>query len=154
MLSYTLAVELFPELTGLFATAFIAATLLPMGSEVVLLGLVAAYPEASLLAWIVATLGNTLGGLTNWLLGRYFLHFQDRRWFPISATRLAQVHRLFTRYGQPTLLFSWLPVVGDGLCLAAGIARLRFINCAVWVILGKGLRYGAIVWGTKLWVLA
>lgn len=142
------------ELGGLFIIAFLAATLVPLGSEAVLLGVIAHSPELSVLAFVIATLGNTLGGLTNCLLGRYFLHYQKCSWFPISQQRLAQVHDLFVRYGQISLLFSWLPLIGDGLCVAAGIARVRLLYCAIWIGLGKGGRYAAIVWGTKALLLS
>lgn len=149
-----LEVSILAEMVALFLIAFLAATLLPLGSEVMLLGIVSIHPEVAWLAWLSATLGNTLGGLTNWLLGKYLLHFQERRWFPLTAKRLEQVQRLFWRYGQPILLLSWLPVIGDGLCLAAGIARLKLLNCLFWVLLGKGLRYAALIWGTKAALLS
>lgn len=153
MLESLLMAPLWWQWLGLFGVSFLAATLLPLGSEVVLLAIIAQHPEAALGTWFWATLGNTLGGLTNWLLGRYFLAFKARRWFPLSTKQLETVQRLFTRYGQPVLLLSWLPVIGDGLCLAAGVARLKLINCVVWVMIGKGLRYVIVIWGTNaLWL--
>ncbi|MBM6549632.1 YqaA family protein [Marinomonas ostreistagni] len=149
MLESLLTASLGWQWLGLFVVSFLAATLLPLGSEVVLLAVVTQHPEAALGSWWWATLGNTLGGLTNWLLGRYFLAYKDRRWFPLSSTQLERVHVLFTRYGQPILLLSWLPAIGDGLCLAAGVARLKLMNCAVWVMIGKGLRYAVVIWGTN-----
>lgn len=154
MLASYLADGLWPTLVALFVIAFLAATLLPLGSEVVVLGVVTQYPDAAFWAWGVATLGNTCGGLTNWWLGRYCLRFQERRWFPVSPSRLRQVQRLLVRFGQPALLFSWLPIIGDGLCLAAGVARLRLLNCVGWVMVGKGLRYAVVILGTNRWLLS
>ena len=146
--------DLWLQLLGLFVIAVLAATLIPMGSELVLLGVVSSHPDAVVWAWLSATFGNTLGGVTNWLLGRYCLRFQERRWFPVSKSRLAQVQHLLVRYGQPALLFSWLPIIGDGLCLAAGIARVTLINCVGWVMVGKGLRYAVVILGTNTLILS
>ncbi|SBS26588.1 Inner membrane protein YqaA [Marinomonas aquimarina] len=131
-----------------------AATLLPLGSELLLLGFVARYPELALIGWGSASLGNTLGGMTNWWLGKYLLHFQERRWFPVSAKRLQQVQYWIQRFGQPALLFSWLPVVGDALCLAAGVAKLHWLPVMLWIFVGKCVRYGVLVWGTNALVLS
>lgn len=143
-----------PELLGLFGIAFLAATLLPLGSELVLLGFVTRYPELAIFGWGSASVGNTLGGMTNWWLGKYLLHFQDKRWFPVSQKRLHQVQRSIQRFGQPALLFSWLPAVGDALCLAAGVAKLPWLTSALWIFVGKSLRYGILVLGTNALVLS
>ncbi len=147
-------IDLMPELVGLFFTSFFAATLLPGGSEVILLALVAAYPDASVLALFTATVGNTLGGLTNWWLGRYLLQYQDRRWFPVNQTGLHRVQSTFTRFGQWSLLLSWLPIIGDALCLAAGVAKLPLLNSAILILIGKAARYAVLVHGTNAFLLS
>lgn len=143
-----------PELLGLFFVSFLAATLLPLGSELLLLSLVSLYPDMAWYAWGVASLGNTLGGMTNWWLGAFLLHFQTHRFFPVSVSRLAQVQGLFSRYGQPMLLFGWLPVIGDALCLAAGVAKIHWLKSLAWILIGKSMRYGALILGTSTIVLS
>jgi membrane protein YqaA with SNARE-associated domain len=130
---------------GLFASAFISSTLAPGGSEVVLAYLVkqAEIPAPVLL--FVATVGNTLGAVTTWLLGLW-----TARKYPLD--RLLQDdkrhHSVLTvrRWGVPLLLLSWLPVVGDGFCFAAGWLRLSFPACLIAIALGKLWRYAAIVY--------
>jgi membrane protein YqaA with SNARE-associated domain len=131
------------SLWGLFASAFVSATLFPGGSEVVLAALAHArhYPPWTLLG--VATLGNTLGGMSTWLLGwllarRYPL---DR---PRQPERQRAVERL-KKWGSPLLLLSWLPVVGDPLCFAAGWMRMNAGLAAFFIGAGKAARYAVIL---------
>lgn len=128
----------------LFMSAFLAATFLPFYSEVVLVTLVLdGHPVVPL--WAVATAGNTLGAGVNWVMGRYLLHFQERRWFPFKGKGLERSQRWFQRYGVWTLLLSWLPVGGDALPFIAGVMRvnpwLNLLLCGI----GKGCRYAALV---------
>ena len=125
----------------LFTLALLSATLLPGGSEVYLLSL-SQNPEYSLwLLWLIATLGNTLGSAINYLLGRYLLHWQDRKWFPVSRSQLDKGQKWFGRYGYWSLLLAWAPVFGDALTLIAGIMRLNFTLFFTLVLIGKGVRY-------------
>ena len=128
----------------LFLSAFLAATILPFSSEVVLATVIAAGTENAWVPVAVATLGNTLGSVVNWVLGRYFAHFQDRTWFPLSPQRYDQASRWFQRYGTWSLLFAWVPVIGDPLTLVAGLFRINFWVFLPLVALGKGLRYLAV----------
>ncbi len=129
---------------SLFFSSFISATLLPFYSEAVLGGLVLqSYPVMPL--WFAATLGNTLGAVINWLLGRYLLHFQNRKWFPFNLEKLSKAQNLFHRYGQWSLLFAWLPVVGDPLTFIAGTLRTAFLPFLLLVAIGKGMRYWVII---------
>ena len=129
---------------SLFLTAFIAATLLPLSSEALLATLI--YQDYSLiLLWLAATGGNTLGSCLNWYLGVQVLRWQDRPWFPVSPTKLARAQMQFQRYGAASLLFAWLPVVGDPLTLLAGVMRVHFGLFLVLVATGKALRYGLII---------
>ena len=136
----------------LFSLSFLAATLLPAASELFLTGLLVSGYDP-LLLWIVATLGNTLGSIVNYSLGRYLLHFQDRRWFPFKAASMAKSERWFQRYGVWSLLFAWAPIVGDLLTFIAGALRINFTLFVVLVFIGKGLRYAvvlqAITWFTQ-----
>lgn len=126
---------------GLFLSALGAATLLPLQSEAVLVGLLLSnnYPVWLLLA--VATIGNVLGAAINWGIGRYIDHLRHKSWFPVSDAQLdkAQVH--YQRYGHWSLLFSWLPVIGDPLTLVAGILREPFWKFLLLVTVAKGGRY-------------
>ena len=129
---------------GIFASAFVSATLLPAQSEAVLGALLAEGSHSTLLLIAVATLGNTLGAATNWLLGLYVNRFQHRRWFPVKPERLAQAERWYRRWGRWSLLLSWTPVFGDALCLAAGILREPFRSFFLIVLVAKLLRYLAV----------
>jgi membrane protein YqaA with SNARE-associated domain len=129
---------------SLFVTALLAATILPFYSEVLFLGLLAAGYDPAL-TWLSATAGNTLGAAVNWLIGRYLLHFQDRRWFPFKVENLARAQRWFQRFGVWSLLFSWLPIGGDALTFIAGIMRVRFDVFFVLTLVGKGARYALLM---------
>lgn len=127
----------FAGLGGLFLAAFIAATLFPASSEAALAGLVASRAYDPLLLIGVASLGNILGASVNWALGRWAA---ESRW--VRGNRhLTRAASYFQRYGRWSLLFSWLPVIGDPLTLAAGLARFPFLAFLVPVALGKVARY-------------
>lgn len=128
----------------LFGSAFLAATILPFYSEIVLFTLLRDGGDPVMLV-IVATLGNTLGAVVNWVLGRFLLHFQDRRWFYFSAEQIAKAQRWYQRYGFWSLLFAWLPIGGDALTLIAGIMKVRLSLFLLLVGIGKGLRYVSVV---------
>ncbi|MFW6092812.1 MAG: YqaA family protein [Pseudomonadota bacterium] len=129
---------------GLFLVSFLAATLLPAYSEVMFAGLLAAGHEPWAL-WAWATAGNTLGAMVNWLLGRYLLHFQDRRWFPFKPGALGRAQRWFQRYGVWSLLMAWAPVGGDALTFVAGVMRVRLDVFTVLTGIGKGVRYAIVL---------
>ncbi|MFJ5255003.1 YqaA family protein [Pseudomonas sp. NPDC088414] len=137
---------------GLFAAAFGAATLLPLQSEALLVGLIASdrYWLWGLLG--VATLGNVLGSLVNWWLGRGLERFQDRRWFPVSAKHMATARKHYERYGHWSLLLSWLPVIGDPLTLIAGVMREPLGRFLLIVSLAKGARYAVVAMITLGWL--
>ena len=127
---------LYEALAGLFTSAFVSATLFPGASEAVLLALVSAWPEAIWLALAVATVANTLGSMTSYILGRFF---------PKKVSD--QALQFINRWGAWVLLFAWVPVVGDALPLAAGWLRIPWLKSSVLVLLGKGLRYTALAFG-------
>jgi membrane protein YqaA with SNARE-associated domain len=129
----------------LFASAFLAATLLPVSSEAILayLGTAEGADAVGLVA--VATAGNTLGAIVNWVLGRWCLHWRERLWFPIKPAALDRATGWMERGGLWLLLLAWVPVVGDPLTFAAGMLRVRFLPFTVLVALGKGARYVAVL---------
>jgi membrane protein YqaA with SNARE-associated domain len=131
-----------PELglAGLFLASFLAATLLPGGSEALLFALLRFHPEQVYAALALATLGNTLGGMSTYAMGR---------WLPnrVAAEKLATVRR----WGSPALLLAWAPLVGDALCAAAGWLRLPWPACAGWMAVGKFARYAVVAAGAAAW---
>ena len=135
-----------PELWLLFASAFLAATLLPFPSEVTLAGLLYAGRAEVAALWLVATAGNTLGSMVNWGLGRLALRFEHHPRFPVRRNRLARAQRWFNRYGVWTLLLCWLPIVGDPLALVAGLMRIPFWLTLLLIAIGKGARYAVVIW--------
>ncbi len=127
-----------------FSSGFPSATLLPGSSEVALLA--AAWDGAHLgWLWLAATAGNTLGAEVNRWLGRLALHWSDRPWFPASVAQLKRASAWFARYGVWSLLFAWLPVVGDALTVVAGTLGVRAAPFLALVALGKGARYAALL---------
>tara|TARA_R110002110_G_scaffold415561_1_gene650739 strand:+ start:36917 stop:37342 length:426 start_codon:yes stop_codon:yes gene_type:complete len=128
----------------LFFTALLAATVLPAYSEVLFSGMiVAGYDPLSV--WLWASAGNTLGSAVNWVIGRYLLHFQDRRWFPFKEKSLGSAQRWFQKFGVWSLLLAWLPIGGDALTFIAGIMRVRFSVFIVLTAIGKGARYAFLL---------
>lgn len=136
---------------GLFLSAFLAASLLPFYSEFALpVMLRAGYAPWGI--WIVATLGNTLGAVLNWVLGRYCQAYKDRRWFPFKAAKLVRAQAWFQRYGTWSLLLAWLPIGGDALTFIAGLMRVRLGLFLLLVAAGKGARYALVLLAlTPLW---
>ena len=126
---------------SLFASALVAATILPMQSEAVLTVLLIAGEALVFWLLVVATVGNVLGSVINWILGRYILRFQQWRWFPASPAQLASAQEWYARWGLWSLLASWVPVVGDPLTVMAGVMRVRLLPFIVLVTLAKGGRY-------------
>jgi membrane protein YqaA with SNARE-associated domain len=136
------------ELTGLFLAALAAATLIPAQSEAVLVALIVQGAHPVWLLLLVATVGNVLGSVVNWVMGRFLIRFADRRWFPVPRNRLDQATGWYARYGRWSLLGAWLPVVGDPLTLVAGVMREPFWRFLIIVTLAKGGRYLVLAWAT------
>jgi membrane protein YqaA with SNARE-associated domain len=126
---------------SLFLAAFVAATILPAQSELVLTGLLAsgAYSPVALVA--VASVGNVLGSAVNWVIGRAIERFRGRSWFPVGPHALTRAERWYHRYGRWSLLASWMPVIGDPLTVVAGILREPLWSFLLLVALAKTGRY-------------
>ena len=132
---------------GLFVGSFLASTLLPGGSEALLAWELQQNPDAATLLWTVATLGNTLGGLSSWLIGWWLA-----RRFPardLDDQRQRRAVQRVARYGSPVLLLSWLPVIGDPLCLAAGWSGVRLLPATLFILTGKAVRYAALIFSMQ-----
>jgi len=136
----------------LFICATLAATLLPLGSEPVLLALLSFHPELLWPAFLVATLGNTLGGAIGWAMGWGAERWMAQGLHQAHATQHMRALRWLERLGPRACLGAWLPVIGDPLCVVAGYLRLPFWPCMFYMALGKALRYGVLVLGWQ-WVL-
>tara|TARA_R110000823_G_scaffold48813_4_gene123714 strand:+ start:1243 stop:1671 length:429 start_codon:yes stop_codon:yes gene_type:complete len=126
---------------GLFMSALVAATILPMQSEAVLVSLLATSAYSPMVLIGVATVGNVLGSVINWYLGRFLMQFRDRRWFPASQSQLDKAQRWYHRYGRWSLLGSWLPLVGDPLTVVAGVLKEPLLPFLILVTIAKGARY-------------
>jgi membrane protein YqaA with SNARE-associated domain len=132
------------ELVGLFVSAFLSATLLPGSSEGLFLFLINNENHDPAMLWCIATLGNGLGGLTNWGIGAFAAHYYPAGKLTSKPRIKAALNRLHC-YGSPLLLLSWLPIVGDPLCLAAGWLRISLPAAALFIFIGKGVRYGLLL---------
>lgn len=130
------------EILALFISALIAATLFPLGSEVLLITLLNQGENAFIL-WLVATLGNTLGSIINYALGFLASDYINKKYQDAKSWQQAQA--AYNRYGSWSLLFAWLPIIGDPLTLIAGLARTRFSLFVLLVATGKGARYAILI---------
>lgn len=136
-------------LTTVFVVAFVSATLLPLGSEFAVLGLLKLSPELFWPTMCVATAGNTLGGALSWWMGYGAHRAWDRATHRQSSEGRAL--RMLQRFGAKACLLSWLPVVGDPLCAVAGWLKLPFWPCVGYMAIGKFLRYVVMTAGL-LWL--
>lgn len=126
---------------GLLLSALVAATILPMQSEALLVGLILTdtYPVPALL--VVASLGNILGSVLNWWLGRGIERFRERKWFPVNRSAMERAQRWYQRYGKWSLLLSWAPLIGDPLTVVAGVLGEPFRTFLLLVAVAKIGRY-------------
>lgn len=125
---------------GLFIAAFLAATILPLSSELVLTALLLNGLSPTYLV-IIATIGNVLGSLTNYGLGYWASKTIIQRWLRMSENEFVRAEERFKKYGIVALLFAWVPIIGDPLTVMAGILRIRLLWFLVLVTTGKFLRY-------------
>ena len=126
---------------SLFAISFLAATILPFSSELTLAGLIATSNYDNLLLLIVASFGNVLGSVVNWVLGLYSRNLTTKKWFPFKDKQIENSSKWFSKTGKWSLLFAWVPIIGDPLTLVAGLLRVKFIEFIILVTIGKVSRY-------------
>jgi len=126
---------------SLFTVSFLAATILPFSSEFTLAGLIATSNYDNLLLLIVASFGNVLGSIVNWALGFYSRNLTTKKWFPFKDKQIKDSSKWFSKFGKWSLLFAWVPVIGDPLTLVAGLLRVRFLEFLILVMIGKISRY-------------
>jgi len=130
---------------SMFSSALVAATLLPAQSEAVLVSLVLGGAQPVWALVTVASAGNVLGAVINWVLGRSIERFRDRRWFPVGPAALASAQTRYQRWGKWSLLLSWMPIIGDPLTLAAGFLREPLPVFLLFVTIAKTTRYLVLV---------
>ena len=134
-------------LPALFVLSFLASTMLPLGSEWLLIAMVLQKHDP-LLTVLVATIGNYLGACTSYAIGIYGGDFLIKKLLRIGAAERSRAERFFAKYGSWALFFSWLPIIGDPLCLAGGVLKVPFSRFSILVASGKALRYSAVAWLT------
>lgn len=130
----------------LFISAFGAATLLPLQSEAVLLALFAEGSRSVYGLIFIASLGNVLGSCVNWWLGLKIEKYKNKKWFPVSETKMIQAQNIYQKYGFWSLLMSWVPIIGDPITLIAGLLKENFIRFLVVVTFAKVGRYLCVYW--------
>ena len=130
----------------LFIISFLAATILPLSSEIVLTTMLLTNLFEKNLLLILASSGNILGSVFNWYLGQKITIFQDRKWFPVSPKQLNKSQKYFQKYGLWSLLLAWVPVIGDPLTLLAGLLKVRFSIFFILVSISKISRYIFIIY--------
>ncbi|MFK7954585.1 MAG: YqaA family protein [Lysobacterales bacterium] len=130
---------------SVFASAFLAATILPFYSEIAVVAAVMnGYSPSTI--WLSASLGNTLGAVVNAVLGRLLPRARLGRLLGVSDKRFDQAQRWFQRYGQWSLLLAWLPIGGDAITVVAGVMRTRWLPFVLLVFAGKSARYAVVIW--------
>jgi membrane protein YqaA with SNARE-associated domain len=125
----------------LFLSAFLAATLFPAGSEIILTMLHKSGDYNVILLLSVATFGNVLGSLVNYVIGYYILKLKNKKFIPIKDKDIKKYSKIYQKWGIYSLLFSWLPIVGDPLTVIAGIFRTNILLFISFVTIGKLARY-------------
>lgn len=128
-------------LFALFIAAFGAATLLPLQSEAVLVGLLIDASHSAFVLISVASIGNILGSCVNWYLGLKIEKFKNKKWFPVSENKLIQAQEIYHKYGYWSLLLSWVPIIGDPITLIAGLMKEHFLRFVLVVAVAKIGRY-------------
>ena len=126
---------------SLFLISFLAATILPFSSELTLVGLISTSNYDNLLLLVFASFGNILGSVVNWLMGFYSRNLITKKWFPFKETQIERSSKWFSKFGKWSLLFAWVPIVGDPLTFVAGLLRVRFLDFIILVAIGKVSRY-------------
>ena len=131
---------------SLFGISFLAATILPFSSELSLAGLISTSNFDNSLLLIAASLGNILGSILNWFLGLYSRNFTSKKWFLFNEIQITRSSKWFEKFGKWSLLFAWVPILGDPLTLVTGLLRVRFLDFIILVAIGKVSRYLVVLY--------
>ena len=126
---------------SLFTISFLAATILPFSSELMLASMLSIEDYNRTLLISFSSLGNILGSVFNWVLGFYFIKLQNKKWFPFNQEQILKSSQWFEKYGKWSLLFAWVPIIGDPVTFVAGTMKTKFFIFLVLVAIGKISRY-------------
>ena len=126
---------------SLFTISFLAATILPFSSELMLASMLSIENYNRTLLITFSSLGNILGSVFNWVLGFYFIKLQNKKWFPFNQEQISKSSQWFEKYGKWSLLFAWVPIIGDPLTFVAGTMKTKFFIFLILVGIGKISRY-------------
>ena len=137
---------------SLFVVSFVVATIVPFGSEIYFTTLLSIDEYNSLLLLIVASAGNILGSVFNWICGYYAAYFIKKKWFPINQNQINKATNFFLKYGKWSLLLAWAPFIGDPLTFVAGTLRYSFLPFLLLVSVGKIARY-LVIYFSVLWTI-
>ena len=137
---------------SLFVVAFMVATIIPFGSEAYFITLLSLGEYNNLFLLIVVSVGNILGSLFNWVCGFYVNFFIKKSWFPINNKIINRGNKIFMKYGKWSLLFSWVPFIGDPITFAAGTLRYPLIPFMILVSIGKFTRY-LLIYVSIIWAI-
>ena len=137
---------------SLFVVSFMVATIIPFGSEIYFATLLTIGNYNTLLLLIVASTGNILGSVFNWICGYYAAYFIQKKWFPINQNQINKATNFFLKYGKWSLLFAWVPFIGDPLTFVAGTLRYSFLPFLILVSIGKTARY-LVIYFSALWTI-
>ena len=129
---------------AVFLSAFVAATLLPAQSEAVLSFYILSAPQTVFALILVATVGNVLGSVVNWVVGFYATRFQNRKWFLATPSQMQRAEKFYRKYGRYSLLLSWVPFIGDPITVIAGVLREPIFSFLLLVTIAKSARYIAL----------
>jgi membrane protein YqaA with SNARE-associated domain len=136
---------------ALFVAAFGAATLLPLQSESVLVGMLISGSFSTPVLLLVAVTGNVLGSVLSRYIGRSIDQFRKKRWFPVSERNLDRARNSYRRFGRWALLLTWVPIIGDPIALIAGAMREPLWSFLALVTVAKAARYGVLTGLTLGW---
>ena len=130
--------------------SFLAATILPFSSEILLSTMYMTGSFQTLNLLVIASLGNISGSIVNWYLGKKINLYQKKKWFPVSSDRLKKSEYYYQKYGLWSLLLSWVPIIGDPITLFAGILNVRFQIFIILVSISKISRYVFVLYLASL----
>ena len=136
----------------LLIISFLAATILPLSSELVLSTMLLTDSFDKYLLLVVASFGNIFGSSVNWYLGKKILIFKDKKWFPVNEKQIAKSEMYFKKYGIWSLLLSWVPIIGDPLTVIAGILKINFFTFLLLVSISKTSRYIFLIFIIFKWL--
>ena len=137
---------------SLFLVAFMVATIIPFGSEAYFITLLSSAEYNNFILFIVVSIGNVLGSLFNWLCGYYINYFIKKTWFPINNQMIDRGNKIFKKYGKWSLLFSWVPFIGDPITFVSGTLRYPIVPFLVLESIGKVGRY-LIIYLSIIWAI-